>query len=259
MRSGEAEEPEGERLQRILARAGFGSRRSVEELIREGRVTVNGRPARLGARADAATDRIAVDGVPVPAHPGLRFFAFNKPLGVTSTLRDPHADRSLAPYLPRGPRVFPVGRLDRDSEGLMLLTNDGALANRLQHPRYGIEKEYLAEVSGSISRQALSHLTRGVELEDGPARAVAVGRVYRARGRSAVSLVMGEGRKREVRRMLEAVGFPVRRLIRTRVGSVQLGDLAPGKTRPLDPIEVADLYRMTGLRRATPGRRPSEP
>jgi 23S rRNA pseudouridine2605 synthase len=252
-----AESPaDGERLQRILARAGFGSRRSTEDLIREGRVAVNGRVARLGGRADPAKDAVTVDGAPVASHPRLRFLAFNKPPGVTSTMRDPHAATSLASFIPDGPRVFPVGRLDRDSEGLMLFTNDGTLAHRLQHPRHGIEREYIAEVEGSVSKDALAQLARGVVLEDGPARALRVGPVHRAKGRSALALVMGEGRKREIRRMLEAVGFPVRRLVRTRFGPVQLGDLRPGKVRPLAPMEVTELYRLTGLPRAEPGKPP---
>src|SRR2546426_439352 len=151
-----------DRLRRTRARAGCGSRRAVEELIGAGRVTVIGRPAILGSRADPAIDRVAVDGVPVPAHPDLRLYKLNKPPGVTTTLRDPHAARSLGSLLPPGPRVFPVGRLDRDSEGLLLLTNDGDVAFRVQHPRFGVEKEYLVEVDGTISREALRRLVAGV-------------------------------------------------------------------------------------------------
>jgi 23S rRNA pseudouridine2605 synthase len=246
-------EPGGpERLQRILARAGYGSRRAVEDLIRAGRVQVNGRQAVLGDRADGSSDRVSLDGAPVAAHPGLRFYAFNKPAGVTTTLRDPHAVKSLAAYLPSGPRVFPVGRLDRDSEGLLLLTNDGDLANRLQHPRYGVEKEYLVEVEGVLSRRAVADLAAGVRLGDGVATPLRVGAVQRAPGRSSVQLVMGEGRKREVRRMLGAVGYPVKRLVRVRVGPIRLGALRPGRLRPLLPDEVAALYRQTGLGRARP-------
>ena len=244
-----------ERLQRILARAGYGSRRSVEELIRAGRVEVNGRLAILGDRADPGKDQLAVDGQPVAAHPELRFYALNKPRGVTTTMRDPHAAKSLVPYLPEGPRVFPIGRLDRESEGLLLLTNDGDLAHRVQHPRYGVEKEYLIEVEGELSRQAIGALAAGVHLEDGVARPVRVGRVQRAAGRSSLGLVMNEGRKRVVRRMMAALGFPVKRLVRVRVGPVRLGDVPPGGVRPLLPDEVAALYRETGLDRARPGPR----
>jgi 23S rRNA pseudouridine2605 synthase len=256
---GEADREEGvgpgegaQRLQKVLAAAGFGSRRSAEELIRAGRVTVDGRVARLGERVDPRVSRIAVDGVPVPAHPELRYFALNKPRGVTTTLRDPHASRTVAALLPPGPRVFPVGRLDRDSEGLLLLTNDGALAHRLQHPRYGVEKEYLVEVEGDVSRRVLARLLAGVPLEDGVARALRASVMQRASGRTSLRLVMGEGRKREVRRMLGALGLAVRRLVRVRVGPVRLGRLRPGEVRTLAPGEVAALYRATGLRDAQP-------
>ena len=253
--AGEGEAPADglERLQKTLARAGLGSRRSAEELIREGRVRVGRRQARLGDRVDPTADRITVDGVPVPAHPELRYFALNKPPGVTSTMRDPHAARSLAEYLPDGPRVFPVGRLDRDSEGLVLLTNDGELANRLQHPRYGVEKEYLVEVDGSVSRGAIRLLTNGIELDDGVARAIRAEQVQRGTERTAVAVVMGEGRKREIRRMMEALGHRVRRLVRVRVGPVRMGSLRPGRLRPLTSEEVGQLYRVSGLDRAEPG------
>jgi pseudouridine synthase len=239
-----------ERLQRTLARAGIASRRGAEDLIVAGRVRVNDRVAELGDRVDPKSDHITVDGVPIPADPELRYFALHKPAGVTTTLRDPHAERSLADLLPEGPRVVPVGRLDRDSEGLLLLTNDGDLAHRLQHPRFGVEKEYLVEVEGAISKPAVSRLTGGVELEDGVARAVRTGRVQRSRGRSSLPVVMAEGRKREVRRMLEAVGHPVTRLVRVRFGPVRLGRLPAGKHRPLSPEEIAGLYESVGLSRA---------
>jgi 23S rRNA pseudouridine2605 synthase len=222
----------------------------VEDLIRGGRVEINGRVAVLGDRADPEKDRVSVDGAPVATHPDLRFYAFNKPAGVTTTLRDPHAQRSLASYMPSGPRVFPVGRLDRESEGLLLLTNDGDLGHRLQHPRYGVEKEYLVEVEGSLPHRAVTELRSGVALDDGPARPLRIEKVERAGGRSSLRLVMAEGRKRIVRRMMAAVGSPVTRLVRVRVGPVKLGDLPPGKIRPLLGDEVAALYRQTGLDRA---------
>ncbi len=253
-----ADPPQGERLQRVLARAGLGSRRSVEVLISEGRVGVNGRVAELGNRVHPAVDRITIDGVPVPTDPGLRYFALNKPAGVTSTLRDPHAERTVAALLPPGePRLVPVGRLDRDSEGLLLLTNDGDLAHRLQHPGYGVEKEYLVEVEGEISRQAIGRLVRGVPLEDGPAHALRAAWVERSRGRSALTVVMGEGRKREIRRMLAAVGHRVTRLVRVRIGPVRLDRLRPGEVRPLESEEVMGLYRVTALDRAKASGRPS--
>ncbi len=214
---------------------------------------VNGAVADLGRRVDVSTDRVTVDGAPLPGDPELRYLALHKPAGVTSTLRDPHAERSLAELLPEGPRIVPVGRLDRDSEGLLLFTNDGELSFRLQHPRFGVEKEYVAEVDGEISREALRALTDGVELTDGRARVLAVPKVDRMKGRSAVTLVMGEGRKREVRRLLEAVGFPVLRLVRTRFGPIPLGRLAPGEHRLLAATEISELYRTVGLDRAVRG------
>ena len=234
-------------MQRTLARAGFGSRRASEDLIREGRVSVNGRVALLGDRVDPSRDVVEVDGRRASIDPGLRYLALHKPAGVTTTLQDAHAETDLAAYLPQDVRVFPVGRLDRDTEGLLILTNDGGLANRLLHPRHGVEKEYLAEVDGAPTRQQIARLRRGVDLEDGPARAVAVRSVARSGGRGAVRLIMAEGRKREVRRMLATVGLPVRRLIRLRVGPVKLGRLRPGERRDLTPSEVRALYQAAGL------------
>lgn len=236
-----------ERLQRTLARAGFGSRRACEELISAGRVEVNGRVATLGDRVDPAADEVRVDGRRLSADPGLRYFVLHKPRGVTTTMRDPHAGRDLVRLLPRGVRVFPVGRLDRETEGLLLLTNDGELANRLAHPRHGVEKEYLAEVDGAPTQRHLARLRAGVRLEDGVARAIRARSVGRAAGRGAVVVVMAEGRKREVRRMLGEIGLPVRRLVRTRVGPVRLGRLRAGETRELTPAEVRGLYRAAGL------------
>src|SRR2546421_11764006 len=161
-----------ERLQRALARAGLGSRRACEELIEEGRVSISGVVASLGDRVDPAADDVRVDDARIPLNPELRYFALHKPVGVVTTMSDPAGRSDLTALLPAGVRVFPVGRLDRESEGLLLLTNDGALANRLQHPRYGVEKEYLAEVEGPVPRSAIRALEGGVDLEDGPARAV---------------------------------------------------------------------------------------
>ena len=233
-------------MQKALARAGLGSRRACEDLIRDGRVTVNGRMATIGDRVDPSRDRVQVDGAAVPLDPGLRYYVLNKPRGVVTTARDPQRRQDVSSFYPAGPRVFPVGRLDRETEGLLLLTNDGELANRLTHPRYGAEKEYLAEVEGTASDRAVSRLTRGVELEDGVAKARSARRVAAARGRQAVRLVMAEGRKREVRRMLAAVGLTVQRLVRVRVGPVGLGRLRPGEVRALTPGEVQALYRHVG-------------
>jgi 23S rRNA pseudouridine2605 synthase len=242
-----------ERLQRSLARAGFGSRRACEEVIAAGRVQINGTVATLGDRLDPSVDEVRVDGSKVNVDPELRTFALHKPRGVTTTMRDPHAERDLTAFLPKGVHLFPVGRLDRDTEGLLLLTNDGSLAHRLTHPRYAIEKEYLAEVSEPPSNRQLSRLRHGVELDDGTAKAVdarsaggAAGRGG-AGGRGGVRLVMVEGRKREVRRMLDAVELPVRRLVRVRVGPIRLGKLGPGEVRELEPEDVRALYRAAGL------------
>jgi len=231
------------RLQKVLARAGLGSRRACEDLIREGRVTVNGRVATLGDRVDPRADRVEVDGGRVPLDPELRYLALHKPRGVVTTARDPQGRPDVSRYYPEGVRVFPVGRLDRDTEGLLLLTNDGELANRLLHPRYGVEREYLAEVEGRPTERALTALRRGVELEDGPARATSVRRVEGSGKRGAVRVVMTEGRKREVRRLLAAVGLRVRRLVRVRVGPIRLGRLRPGEVRDLEPGEVRELLR----------------
>jgi pseudouridine synthase len=236
-----------ERLQRALARAGFGSRRACEELIAGGRVEVDGRPASLGDRVDPAHQRVTVDGVEVNLDPRVRYFALHKPRGVVSTMRDPQGRPDIRSFVPGdAPGVVPVGRLDRDSEGLLLLMNDGELANRLTHPRFGVEKEYLVEVAGFPRPAQLARLREGVELDDGPARAVAASVVDRHGDRAAVRMVMAEGRKREVRRMLQAVGLPVVRLIRVRIGPVRLGALAPGEVRPLSAAEVRELARAAG-------------
>jgi len=208
---------------------------------------VNGREATLGDRVDPTLDVVEVDGHRVPLDPALRTFAFHKPAGVVTTVRDPEGRPDLTAFLPKDvPGIVPVGRLDRDTEGLLLLTNDGELANRVMHPRHGVEKEYLAGVEGAPARRHIAQLLRGVELDDGPARAVAARVSGRSGDRGAVTVVMGEGRKREVRRLLDAVGLPVRRLVRVRVGPIRLGKLGPGEIRELEPGEVRDLFAATG-------------
>jgi 23S rRNA pseudouridine2605 synthase len=215
-------------------------------LIGDGRVTVNGTVATLGDRVDASRDEVQVDGSRVNLDPNVRYYALHKPAGVVTTMHDPQGRPDIRALLPQdGPRVFPVGRLDRDTEGLLILTNDGELANRLTHPRYGVEKEYLAEVEGDPTAGHLARLLRGVDLDDGPAHAVSARLVARAAGRGAVRLVLTEGRKREVRRLLGAVGLPVTRLVRLRVGPVKLGRLPPGGIRALTPQEVRALARAS--------------
>ncbi|HYJ60120.1 MAG TPA: pseudouridine synthase [Actinomycetota bacterium] len=243
-----------ERLQRALARAGHGSRRSSEALIEAGRVTVDGRVATLGDKVDPSRSKVEVDGVPLNLDPSVRYYAFHKPAGVVTTMHDERGRPDLRPYLPDGPRVFPVGRLDRDSEGVLLLTNDGELANRLLHPSYGVEKEYLAEVRGRPAARHLAALTAGVDLDDGPARAVSA-RVVDTRGdRAQLRLVLTEGRKREARRMLGAVGLPVTRLLRLRVGPITLGRTPPGEVRQLTSDEVIALTRAADRAAAQRGR-----
>ncbi len=237
-----------ERVQRALARAGFGSRRACEELIVQGRVTVNGTVSTLGDRLDPDADSVTVDGVSVNLDPNVRYYALHKPPGVVTTMKDPQGRPDIRAFLPKeGPRVFPVGRLDRDSEGLLLLTNDGELGNRLLHPKYGIEKEYLAEVEGVPTDRQIARIRRGVELDDGLAKPASARIVGSSGARGAVRLTMTEGRKREVRRLLAEVGLPVTRLVRLRVGPVKLGDLAPGGIRELSPQEIQALARAAGM------------
>ncbi len=231
-----------ERLQRALARAGFGSRRSAEDLIAAGHVTVNGTVATIGDKVDVTTDVVTVRGATVNLDPRVRYLAVHKPAGVVTTMRDPQGRPDMRSLLPvDGSRVFPVGRLDLDSEGLLLAMNDGDLANALTHPSYEIEKEYLVEVAGTPAGRHLAALRAGVALDDGPARARSVRIVDARPNRAQLSIVMTEGRKREVRRMLQALELPVRRLLRVRIGPVRLGGLAPGQHRELTPDELLDL------------------
>lgn len=232
-------EAEGERLQKVLARAGVGSRRACEELIADGLVTVNGEVAELGRRVDPDHDRVAIDGVRVGVRPGLVHYLLNKPAGVVTTAADPQGRPTVVELVPAEPRVFPVGRLDLDTEGLLLLTNDGDLANRIAHPSHGVEKEYLAAVEGTPSRGTLRQLREGIELDDGrtaPARASLT-------PPNLVRLVIHEGRNRQVRRMLDAVGHPVERLIRTRIGPIADPKLPPGEWRTLTTDELRALER----------------
>ena len=230
---------EGERLQKVLARVGIGSRRVCEDLIAEGRVLVDGEMAVLGRRVDPETALIEVDGAPVGVRPDLVHYVLNKPAGVVTTADDPQGRPTVVGLVPDEPRVFPVGRLDVATEGLLLLTNDGELAHRLTHPSYGVEKEYVAEVEGLPTRAVLRRLREGVELDDGPtapARATLV-------DPSVVRLTIHEGRNRQVRRMCEAVGHSVVRLIRTRIGPLADRSLAPGAWRELTGAEVRSLQR----------------
>ena len=229
--------PEGERLQKVLARTGIGSRRVCEDLIADGRVTVNGDVAELGRRVDPEHDHVEVDGVPISVREGLVYYLLNKPPGVVTTASDPQGRRTVVELVPEEPRVFPVGRLDAETEGLLLLTNDGDLTHRLTHPSFGVEKEYLALVDGSPGRAALRRLREGVELDDGvtaPAKAS-------LEPPNTLTIVIHEGRNRQVRRMCDAIGHPVLRLVRTRIGPLTDRTLKPGEWRDLTQAEVRAL------------------
>lgn len=229
--------PQGERLQKVLAERGWGSRRLCEDLIATGRVTVNGEAAVLGRRVDTSSDVVAVDGVPIGVRPGLVYYLLNKPEGVVTTAHDPQGRPTVVELVPAEPRVYPVGRLDLDTSGLLLLTNDGDLANRLAHPSHGVEKEYLAEVRGRPSSGVVRRLREGVELEDGR---TAPARVSQP-APGVLRITIHEGRNRQVRRMCEAVGHPVLRLVRVRIGPLRDTALAPGQWRELTKAEVRSV------------------
>jgi 23S rRNA pseudouridine2605 synthase len=228
---------DGERLQKVLARVGVGSRRHWEQLIEGGHVRVNGEVARLGRRVDTRVDVVEVDGVSIGVRPDAVYYLLNKPAGVVTTASDPQGRPIVVDLVPQAPRVFPVGRLDTDTEGLLLLTNDGQLAHGLTHPSRGVEKEYLVWVEGRPSRGSVRQLREGVELDDGPT----------APARASLSapdllrLTIHEGRNRQVRRMCEAVGHPVRRLVRVRIGPLSDRRLKPGDWRELTQDEVRSL------------------
>jgi 23S rRNA pseudouridine2605 synthase len=236
-------EPEDRiRLQKVLATAGLGSRRHGEKLIATGRVVVNGRAVtQQGTRVNPARDMIEVDGVRVPTAAGLVHLALHKPAGVLSTMSDPSGRPCVGDFVPASPRLFHVGRLDAQSEGLLLLTNDGDLAYRLTHPSFGVPKTYLAEARGPVRADLARRLRAGVHLADGPVR-VEHFRVVGSTGRRvSVELVVHEGRKHVVRRLLAAVGHPVERLVRTRIGPIGLADLPPGRRRQLSVTQVRAL------------------
>ncbi|HSI94155.1 MAG TPA: pseudouridine synthase [Jiangellaceae bacterium] len=240
----------GVRLQKVLAAAGVGSRRACEGMIAAGRVEVDGQTVRtMGLRIDPATAVIKVDGMRVaPAESGLVHLALNKPRGVVSTMTDPAGRPNLGDFVKgRRERLFHVGRLDADTEGLILLTNDGELAHRLTHPSYQVPKTYVAEVVGPIARDIGQRLRAGVELDDGVVHVDSFRAVGRSGARVMVEVVLHEGRKHVVRRLLDAVGLPVERLVRTEIGPIKLRDLRVGNTRALSSDEVGLLYRDVGL------------
>jgi len=241
--------PGGIRLQKVLASAGVGSRRYCEELIGAGRVEVDGEIVRrFGARVDPQHQVIRVDGRRIPAREDLVYVALNKPAGVLTSMSDSRGRKTMTDLLgDTAERLFHVGRLDYETEGLMLLMNDGELAHRLAHPRFGVPKTYLAEVPGPVPRDLGRQLIGGIELDDGVASADKFRVVEQVSGRALVEITLHEGRKHIVRRMLAAVGHPVSRLVRTQVGPVGLGSLRPGATRQLSAKEVGDLYAAVGL------------
>jgi len=232
-----------ERLQKVIARSGLTSRRGADSLIVAGRVSVDGKVASPGLKVDAAAAEVLVDGVRLPVEPGLVHYVIHKPPGVISTTSDPQGRRTVVDLVPPHPRVYPVGRLDADTSGLLLLTNDGAFANLVTHPRHGITKTYEVLVEGVPTRRDLASIRRGVELEDGPARALAVRKIGSDGRRSHIEMSMGEGRNREVRRLCTAVGLQVLRLHRSSIGPLRERELGPGEWRCLEIDEVRAFYR----------------
>jgi len=237
---------DGVRLQKVLAVRGFGSRRVVEDMIEDGRVRVNGERAVLGRRVHVEHDVVEVDDVRVGVAPELTYYLLNKPKGVVTTAADTHDRAIVTEMVPEEPRVYPVGRLDMDTEGLLLITNDGDLTHRMTHPSYGIEKEYLIEVDATMHRGHLRQLREGIELDDGmtsPAKASQV-------GDRVIKLTIHEGRNRQVRRMCAALGFTVTRLVRIRIGALADRGLKPGEWRELSLDEIRRLEQLTSIERS---------
>ncbi len=242
-------DPDGVRLQKVLALAGVGSRRACEELIEAGRVRVDGAVVRgQGLRVDPECAVITVDGMRVDTRTSSVHLALNKPRGVLSTMSDPQGRPCLGDYVGDRPeRLFHVGRLDADTDGLILLTNDGELAHRLAHPSYEVAKTYVAEIDAPVPRDLGARLRAGIDLDDGPVRVDSFRVLAAAPGHALVELVLHEGRKHVVRRVLAATGHPVRRLSRTQIGPVRLGELRPGRTRVLTRVELGELFAQVGL------------
>jgi 23S rRNA pseudouridine2605 synthase len=222
------------------------SRRAAEELIAAGRVTIDGRVAILGDRVEVDHNRVEVDGVPLPVSPGLVTYLIYKPIGVVSTASDPEGRPTVVDLVPTEPRVVPVGRLDADSEGLLLLSNDGELVLRVTHPRFGMTKTYVATVAGKPNGRVIRRLVAGVELDDGVAKARRAKLIQATPDQGLIELVMTEGRNREIRRMLALLGHPVQRLVRTAIGPLTERNLGAGEWRRLDTQEVAARYKAAG-------------
>jgi 23S rRNA pseudouridine2605 synthase len=231
-----------ERLQKILAKAGYGSRRSCEEFITKGRVTVNGEIATLGMKANPQVDHIELDNRPVNKLEPLKYFAVYKPRGIISAAKSPEGRRTVVDLVDEPGRLYPVGRLDADSEGLILLTNDGELTNQLTHPRYGHEKEYRVLVAVHPDEEQLATWRRGVVLDEGYRTAPAKIRLEGYKGKGAwLRVIMGEGRKRQIREIGSRIGLPIVKIIRTRIHTLHLGSLKPGQSRPLSSKEIDSL------------------
>ncbi|MDR9449977.1 MAG: pseudouridine synthase [Acidimicrobiia bacterium] len=235
------------RLQKLIAHSGITSRRGAEEMIKAGRVTVDGQRAHLGQKVVPESAVVELDGVRLPVRPDLVYYLVNKPAGVVSTAADPHGRPTLTGLVPREPRVFPVGRLDVDSEGLILLTNDGDLTNLLTHPRHGVAKTYTVLVAGVPSVADVQRLATGLELDDGFAAAQSTRLLDTTRNQARLEVVMAEGRKREVRRMCDAIGYPVIRLFRTAIGPLRDPTLRSGQARLLTVEEVRSLYSAASV------------
>jgi 23S rRNA pseudouridine2605 synthase len=237
-----------ERLQKIISQCGIASRRKAEELIQEGLVTVNGRVAELGMKADISRDHIKVSGKLISSPSSKTYLMFHKPLRCITALQDPEKRPTVMDYMKRvKAKVFPVGRLDFNSEGLLLLTNDGELSNAIMHPKKKVPKTYRVKINGSLEDKAKEKLEKGVRLDDGMTKPAKVRIIKTLKANSWISITITEGRNRQVRRMLERVGHPVIRLIRTRIGSLGLGTLKPGEYRYLTDEEVANLMKELRL------------
>ncbi len=230
-----------ERLQKALAAAGLGSRRKCEAMIECGRVRVNGRKAALGDRIDTAADNVTVDGIPIDLGVEKRYFLLNKPPGYITTAKDTRGRPTVMELINEEVRLFPVGRLDRDTRGLLLITNDGYLAQRLTHPSHGVGKTYLVEARGHLTSQGLAAMRKGIRLEEGTTAPAKVKVLLDEEGRCLLEMVIHEGRKRQVRRMCAAVGLEVDDLVRTRLGLLDLRGVEEGSYRPLTPAEVKKL------------------
>jgi 23S rRNA pseudouridine2605 synthase len=233
------------RLQKVLAEMGLASRRRAEDMIREGRVTVNGRAARIGDKVDPSRDHIKVDGRRVPFSSSKVYLLLHKPKNTVTTAEDPEGRPTvLALVKEGGPRLFPVGRLDYDAEGFLLLTNDGYLAHRLSHPSFRIPRTYWVKVKGKPSVEEIRKLSRGISLEDGPTAPCRIATLRETRENAWVEMTLREGRNRQVKRMWEKMGYPVLKLKRISFAGLTLGDLQPGEYRDLRPKEVEKIKRM---------------